>query len=408
MPIALDRRTHNDDDIEQLRPAEFFTARFPTLAESNGQLLAEAIDQLGTHPLSIEVDDSVWTIVADGGTVRTVSGSVEDALVVTLTAAEFSDWCQNQRTFASYLVARTLRSRGGDERDISIWDSLMLSLLYGWPTVGEVDFVDRYGAPLDLGRFFTPDDDRADIAHFVREAGFLHLRGWVDPALMPLISADMDRLRPDYVEGDGKSWWAQLRDGRRVCVRLQEFVEQSPATIAMLTSDRWDLLRRTVAAADSLVQSPVEGRCIEALIKPVGVVAGPSDLSFHRDCHLGRHAYNCSSAVIGVSLTASHPGNGQLRVIPGSHRIAIPVEVAKTEPFLAVHALTTEPGDLTMHLSCTLHEATAPIAEERRVMYTGFGLADRDGRRPPANRQIAELREQVTNILRDPAPTPTA
>ena len=405
MPIALDRRTHHDDDIEQLTPGEFFTDRFPAFAAANGHLLAAAVDQLGTRPLSLEVDDITWTMVVDGGTVRAVRGPVDDALVVTMTAAEFSDWCQNQRTLASYGVARTLRSRGGNERDISIWDSLMLSLLYAWPTVGEVDFVDRHGAPLDLDRCFTPDDDPADVAHFVREAGFLHLRGWAEPELMPQISADMDRLLPDYVEGDGKSWWAELRDGRRVCVRLQEFVEHSPATVAMLTSDRWDLLRRTVAAGDQLVQSPVEGRCIEALIKPVGVVAGPSDLSFHRDCHLGRHAYSCSGTVIGVSLTASHPGNGQLRIIPGSHRIAIPVEVAKTEPFLAVHALATEPGDLTMHLSCTLHEATAPISEERRVMYTGFGLADRAGGRPPVNRQLAELREQVTNILRDPAAT---
>ena len=60
----------------------------------------------------------------------------------------------------------------------------MLSLLYAWPTVGEVDFVDRHGAPLDLDRCFTPDDDPADVAHFVREAGFLHFRGWAEPELM--------------------------------------------------------------------------------------------------------------------------------------------------------------------------------------------------------------------------------
>jgi hypothetical protein len=401
MPIGLDRRTHQDADIEQLTPAVFFGDRFPRLAETNGHLLAQAVDQLGTRPLSIEVDDGAWTIIVDDRTVRAVPDLVDGAVVVTLAPAEFSDWCQNLRSLNSFSVARTLRSRGGDERDVSIWDSLLLSLLYGWPTVGEVDFLDRHGGPLDLDRHFTPDDEPADVAHFLREAGFLHLRGWVEPELMPVISADMDRMLPTYAEGDGKSWWAQLEDGRRVCVRLQDFVDHSSATASMLSSPRWDLLRRTVAAGEPLMQAPVEGRCIEALIKPVGVVSGPSDLSFHRDCHLGRHAYTCSGTVIGISLTASHPANGQLRVIPGSHRVAMPVEVARTEPFLAPHPLSTQPGDLTVHLSCTLHASTPPRVEERRVMYTGFGLAGRGDGRSNGGEDLAALREQVTNLLRE-------
>jgi hypothetical protein len=400
VPIALDRRTCTDDDLADLTPTEFFTVRFPPLADANGHLVTAAIEQLHTRPLSIEVDDAAWSIVPGRDTLRALPGRVDDALVVTLTGKEFSDWCQNQRSLNSFLTARTLRSRGGDLRDISIWDSLLLSLLYGWPSVGNVEFEDAHGRPLDLDRCFSPDDDPREIAHFLREAGFLHLRGWVDPGLMSRISADMDRVRAGYVEGDGKSWWAQLRDGSRVCVRMQEFVGHSPATATMLMSEQWELLRRTVAAGAPLVQAPVEGRCIEALIKPVGVVSGPSDLSFHRDCHLGRHAYTCSSTVIGVSISASHSGNGQLRVIPGSHRIAMPVEIARHEPFLKVHALSTEPGDLTMHLSCTLHEATPPQAEERRVMYTSFTLADQARHSPARNDDLATLREQVTNIHR--------
>jgi len=403
--LQLDRRTRTEEDVEWLTPTVFFDERFPILAATNGRLVADAIDELDAPPLAIQVDGDSWSIVRDGPTVAVVPGVVTRSLVVSFTAKEFSDWCQNERSFNSYVVARTLQWQGGTERDISIWDSLWMSLLYGLPTVGQVDFVDRDGARLDLDRCFTPDDDPADVAHFLREAGFLHLRGWTDPALMPLISADMDRVLPSYVEGDGKSWWAQLRDGTRVCVRLQEFVQHSPATVEMLSSERWDLLRRTVAADETLVQGPVEGRCIEALIKPVGVANGPSDLTFHRDCHLGRHAHTCAGTVIGVSLTASDPSNGQLRIIPGSHRIWMPVEIAKTEPFMPAHPLTTEPGDLTMHMSCTLHEATAPISQERRVMYANFGLAHGKGQRSPGNKDLAELREQVTNLLRDDAAT---
>ena len=53
---------------------------------------------------------------------------------------------------------------------------------------------------------------------------------------------------PAYTEGDGKSWWAVLADGTRRCVRLQEFLEHSPTTVAMLEGDRWEQLRRTIAA----------------------------------------------------------------------------------------------------------------------------------------------------------------
>src|SRR5262245_37440901 len=126
MPMNLDRRACSDDDIEELSPAQFFTDRFPSLAESNGHLLAAATHQLGTRPLTIEVEQGAWTIAPDRETVRVVPSRVDDALVVRFTPAEFSAWCQNQRTFNSFLVDRSLQAQGGDQRDISIWDSLVL------------------------------------------------------------------------------------------------------------------------------------------------------------------------------------------------------------------------------------------------------------------------------------------
>lgn len=81
---------------------------------------------------------------------------------------------------------------------------------------------------------------------------------------------------------------------------------------------------------------------------------------------------------MGIAVAASSEANGLLRVIAGSRRVLVPVEIAKTRPYLPVVAIATEPGDITVHLSCTLHEATAPLIEERRVMYTGFSLPPRE------------------------------
>jgi ectoine hydroxylase-related dioxygenase (phytanoyl-CoA dioxygenase family) len=101
---------------------------------------------------------------------------------------------------------------------------------------------------------------------------------------------------------------------------------------------------------------------------------------------------------VGISVTASSEANGQLRVIAGSHRVLMPVEVAKSRPYLPVVAVPTEPGDLTVHLSCTLHEATPPLIEERRVMYTGFSLPPRE-EGTEAGGALLELRERVHKIL---------
>ncbi|NUU25898.1 MAG: phytanoyl-CoA dioxygenase [Streptomycetaceae bacterium] len=403
MPIALDRRTRRDADVRHVGIEEFVAEDLPRLAACNGAVVARGIEALQAPPLAVEVGDATWSFARDGDTLTATPGTADGAVVVTFTADEFSAWVQNQRSFNSFLVARNLRYRGGSERDISVWDSLWLALLEGWPIVNDdaITFHDRHGASLPLDRAFTPDDDPADVAHFLREAGFLHLRGWTDPDAMPRISDDIDRVLPNYREGDGRSWWATLDDGTRRCVRLQEFVEHSPTTAAILAGDRWDRLRRVIAAGDDLVQAPVEGRCIEALIKPVGVVSGPSDVTFHRDCHLGRHAYTCSGVTVGISVTGSNAANGQLRVVAGSHRVLMPVEVAKTEPYLPVVAISTRPGDLTVHLSCTLHESTPPRSAERRVMYAGFHLAKRETGNTDGGRGLAELREQISDILRD-------
>ena len=392
----LDRRTRFDVDLRSLSPDEFLTAVLPPLIDRHGALVAAGIAALDAPPLALEVGDRSWSLVAEDGTLVAREGTADGAVIVTLDEAAFSDWAQLQRSFNGMAVMQELVFRDGTIRDVSIWDALTHTLLEGWPvTDDDLTFVDRHGAPLDLEQSFGPDDDPADIAHFLREAGYLHLRCWLDPADMATIAEEIDAAVPAYTEGDGKSWWAVLADGTRRCVRLQQFVEHSPTTMAMLAGDRWEQLRRTIAADDDLIH----GKDIEALIKPVGVVQGASDVTFHRDCHLGRHPYGCSGTTVGVSVTGGSAANGRLRVAAGSHRVAMPVEIARFDPYLPIIAVTTEPGDLTVHLSCTLHEAAPPKTDERKVMYAGFGLAPREGDLPDGSQALREIREKAPKLL---------
>ncbi len=399
MPQQLDRRTRTDASRRFLAPAEFFMDAFPRLAAKNGGMVAQAMTALGAHPLTLDVDGESWSIELVNGSVRASATAADGALRLQLTAEQFSDWAQNQISFHGMLVGRRLRCEPENLFQISLWDSLALTLLEGWPAVTEgLAFSDRDGQPLDLAQSFTPEADPADIAHFLREVGFLHLKGWLDAPDMVAISDEMDRARPDYVEGDGKSWWATLSDGSRACVRLQEFVERSPTTAKILKGDTWERMIRILEGSDSLARKPVEGRIIEALFKPVGVASGPSDLSFHRDCHLGRHSYACARMTVGIAITPASESNGLLKVIAGSHRVVMPVEIAKSAPYLPVIELATEPGDLTVHLSCTLHAATAPVSTERRVLYTEIPQRQADGRF--IDTSVNDVREQVNDIMR--------
>ena len=186
----------------------------------------------------------------------------------------------------------------------------------------------------------------------------------------------MDAAAPSYRPDDGRSWWATLGDGSRRVVRMQHFHEQSDTTAALLVDERMDAIRRIPGLGH---EPSSRGNRIEALFKPVGVAEGISDVPWHKDCSLGRHSYQCCSLTVGISVTGAGPTTGQLRVVPGSHRALLwPSLLDPATLGLPDRPLPTETGDVTVHLSCTLHRAEPPTAGERKVLYTGFALPARD------------------------------
>jgi hypothetical protein len=408
MLATLDRRTRSDQDLLDLDVEMFFTELFPSLAAQHGPLVVAGMAALEAPPLTMVVSGRVWSVhTADGVLIATPDAS-PGAMTLTFEPAQFSDWAQGQRTLNAMWVGGDLRRQGGRQRDVSNWDSLWLALLDGWPVVDDaISFVDRHGAPLDLHRQFTPNDDPVDVAHFLRETGYLHLSGWLDVSDMRTISMDIDQALKYYRPDDGKSWWARLADGTERCVRLQHFVDYSETTAQLLRSESWDQLRQALAGQDPLVQGPVEGNCVEALVKPLGVVAGISDVPWHRDCNFGRHSYRCCSTTVGIAVTAGGETSGQLRVVAGSNRLNMPSDVVSDAAYLPIVPLPVKTGDVTVHLSCTLHEALPPTVSERKVMYTSFNLAQRSEDAAMGGQHLAELRERVHRV-RSQTPSPLA
>ncbi|HEV2369779.1 MAG TPA: phytanoyl-CoA dioxygenase family protein [Acidimicrobiales bacterium] len=400
---SLDRRTRSEADISDVEAGKFFEEQFPKLAAENGALAARGAHHLDLRPLTIDVDGLRWTLRVEGDETVAVPAGAEDdgSLLWKLQPKQFSDWVQELRTVTGFFTARDTHMRHGRIEEFLGWECVLRALTEGRPVyeAGSVRFTTPDGDDLDLRRSFGPGDDPAEIAWFLRQAGFLHLRGWLDPAAMASVDADISTALPTYEPDDGRSWWATLDDGSRRAVRLQNFVEHSPTTAAILHGERWAGLRQALDPA--LVQPPVEGNVIEALVKPIGVSKGLSDLPWHRDCSLGSHPYTCAGVTVGISVTDSDHNSGQLRVVAGSHRASVPAIGTYMDLDLPVVPLPTRSGDLTVHLSCTLHEAVPPVTRERRVMYSGFSQPPRgDG---SARGYNANLREQAP-ILQDQPP----
>ena len=66
MPIDLDRRSRSGSDVRPTPASQFFTDDFIALAQCNGHLVAEGIRFLQAPPLAIIVDDSSWSVTANG------------------------------------------------------------------------------------------------------------------------------------------------------------------------------------------------------------------------------------------------------------------------------------------------------------------------------------------------------
>jgi hypothetical protein len=402
---TLDLRTRTDADIHAIRPAELFDERLPELAAERSHLAVPGARELNVEPFTFATPSGAWTMTLEGDAIRVAPGDT-GAACVRLSDDDLSDIANDLTTPMTYVTAGTLDMARGNLGDFLDWWVVLRSLLDNRAvhTAGAVTFRDRDGSDLDLHRAFTPADDDADIARFLSEAGFLHLRGWFDPASMAQIARDMDAARPSYTRDDGRSWWAKTADGRDQCVRMQWFQEHSPTTTALLESDA--LARVGALTADGYVPRRLGNR-IEALVKPIGVTEGISDVPWHKDCSLGMHSYNCCSLTVGVSVTGADAVSGQLRVVAGSHRALVQTAFVRRGSGLPVIDLPTEAGDATVHCSCTLHMAQPPVERERKVMYTGFGLpplAPASDARSRVLASISAVRESsYKNVSQPPA-----
>jgi hypothetical protein len=412
--VSVDVRSRTAAQVRTVDASAFLGHELPDLAAERAELIAAGTRELAPRSLALAVEGSSWVLSFDGDRMAVTPGEHDEAgrppaALVRLDAEMLADLVNDLRSPMGLFTAGDLDQPAGRLEDLLDWWVILRALVDERPvyTAGSVHFAALDGSPLDLHRSFERHDDRAEMSHFLAEAGYLHLRGVFSPEEMAAVSADMDAAADRYAPGDDNSWWARTADGTDRLVRMQRFQRESAATQELLADPRLvglggpDGLTRD---SHRLGKPGTDANLVEALVKPIGVVAGISDVPWHKDCSLGSHSYRCCSMTVGISVTGADAGSGQLGVVAGSHRALIQPAFVRRNLDLPQIELPTETGDVTIHLSCTLHMSHPPVDRERRVLYTDFSLPSPDGARSPGEAELARIRKAApVTVSQQPA-----
>lgn len=395
--MSIDCRTRRHLERRELERDEVFDALIPEAIDRHGELAARGLDYKDLPSLGLRVEGRSVTLRAEGGRVRLDDGERGDGLIAELAPDALSGLVQDWKTTMGLAMTSQVSIRQGDFGHWVGWEPVFRALLDGRPVheAGAIDFKDRDGSPLDLRRSFELSDDRSEVAHFLEEAGFLHIRNVFTQEEMDAVADDLDVALSQAKDDDGASWWAGDSSGAQQPVRVLFFHERSETLRELLHDERFQWLGR-------LTGDDHDGREMgaEGLIKPLDIQTGLSDLPWHKDCGQGGHSYYCNSLTAGISVTGADAQSGALGVVPGSHRANVQIAGKDESLDMPSLKLETRTGDVTVHCSDTLHRAHRPTERPRKVVYSGFRLRLKPGdalEAIPMETQRAE-RARLTNV----------
>ena len=393
--MSIDTRTRLHKDVRALTRDEVFDAVLPDAIAVNGDLAGRGVAYKELPAAGLHVDGRSVTLHVAGDSLAIREGLDDAGVVAMLSADALSDLVQDAQSTMGLAMTARVKITAGNITDWIGWEPALRALLDGRRVheTGDIDFVDTDGRPLDLDRTFSLDDDREEMAHFLEQAGFLHVRDVFDESEMAAIGVDIDEWIAKATPDDGESWWATDEHGVDQAVRVLFFYEKSAALRDAVNDDRY----RWIGELTGDGHRHKGGG--EGLVKPLGIVRGLSDLPWHKDCGQGRHSYICSGLTCGISVTGADRTSGALGVIPGSHRANTMAATRDPKLDLRPRMLETRTGDVTVHCSDTLHRAHPPVERPRKVVYSGFGLPPLPGDVIEADpRYSREARAELSDV----------
>jgi hypothetical protein len=353
--------------------AEFHRVRLPALIARNGHLVRS--DLSGAPSLAFRSNGDAFTWTASEQGVRVAAGDAGADTVVVLSEATFSEFLHELLTASGAVMTGRAKLVHGDLTGWKRWEPAIQSLcsgreIYGpgvWRTLR-----DRSGAPLDLQRKFSPEDDPEEMRSYFATAGYLHLQGVFSPEEVERWGAEVEHVRAETTPGDPFSWWSVNASGREVVTRINYLGRHSSVLQALSHDPRLQRFARLAGPDLRVCDDRLDGPMV--FVKNANVVKGQGDLGWHVDDGLGGHPVMCPLIQCGIQLDRANAANGQLKVLAGSHRYAKHWIAWGEEGELPVVAFDTEPGDLTVHYGDAMHTTPPPTATDagRRALYYKF------------------------------------
>jgi Phytanoyl-CoA dioxygenase (PhyH) len=353
----------------------FHREQLPALLAARGVLFTEA-DRTVLRSLAFELDDGrAYTYVPNGDHFVVVPGAADAHTVARLSLDEWQSFAWELRSCFASLYAEALSIVRGSFGQLVRWEP-PLRVAFDGQEIYDVDdppqVVDDAGHLLDCSRTFSLRDDDREMAEFLRTAGYVHLRSVMTEAETEAVRTVVSVAVADATPDDRHSWWTKV-DGQDKCCRVNYLNDRSSLVAGLGADGRFTRIAALGGPELRDASDRLDGN--NAVIKVPGASEGLADLPWHRDCGMGGHPVKCPMLNVGIQLDPATPETGQLLVIPGSHRGTSRLPDAQEAKRLPVVALTTEPGDVTVHFGHTLHAAPAPTshdAEGRRAVYLSF------------------------------------
>jgi hypothetical protein len=393
--MSIDHRTRLQKNVRDLERDEVFDDVIATALATHGDLAGRGASYKEAPSLGLHVDGRGLTLEVRDGVLTATPGADGAGVIAEMSDDALSDLVQDSQSTMGLAMTSRVQLTAGSINEWIGWEPILRALFDGRKVheTGDVLFTGLDGEPLDLSRSFTIDDDHEEVAHFLREAGFLHIKNVFEEDEMATVAVDIDHWIEKATPDDGESWWATNEGGVDQAVRVLFFYEKSAALRELVEDDRYQWL------AGLTGDGHAHKGGAEGLVKPLGIVKGLSDLPWHKDCGQGRHSYMCNAMTCGISVTGADRVSGALGVIPGSHRAN--TMASGRDPLLDLEPrmLETETGDVTVHCSDTLHRAHPPVERPRKVVYSGFGLPMLPGDEVKADpRYSREARADLTSV----------
>jgi hypothetical protein len=346
------------------------------LRAGRGRLAAPGARDL--DPLAIRVRESgdAYTYRVLGDEVVIEPGDSEAKTVIEVEQALWEGLVHDVESAPSLLYGGHAKGVRGDAMDFVQWEPALRALYTGRPIYdAEAPMPPGLdGRPLDPEQSFTLDDSDEDMAHYLKQMGYVLIRGVFSAAEAEAMLADANTLRETARPDDQQSWWGKLEDGHPILVRVLD-AHKKPRLAALHDDGR---IRRLGNLPTEELETKTVGttNSVTVLWKQPGVCEGLGDLPWHRDCGMGGHALMCPTVNCSVYLGPANPQAGDLRFLPGSWKASVRFADGNDEAAPRGISLNARAGDVSLHYGDVVHGAPPPESKEgpfRTSILIGWG-----------------------------------